>query len=77
MKLKYNARKISEIEEKYNIPIENCVQNFKMEKIVTFVQKGLVSEVNPVTEEMAYNAIDEYLKKSDKNNLVMDIMEDQ
>jgi hypothetical protein len=70
LNLKYNALKVDEIEKEKGIAIENCITDTTISNIILFVQKGL-----GLSREEALQKIDEYLVESDKQELVLDIME--
>lgn len=74
---KFNATKVDEIEQLRKLPIENCITDSSIGMLCTFIQKGLVDDNGQVgvSKAVAMNKIDEYLSESDKNELVMDIME--
>ena len=77
LNLKYNATKIDEIEQARKLPIENCITDSSIGMLCLFIQKGLVDSngVHGVSKAVAMEVIDEYFKESDKDNLVLDIME--
>ena len=77
LNLKYNAMKIDEIEQARKLPIENCITDSSIGMLCLFIQKGLVDSngVHGVSKSVAMEVIDEYFKESDKDNLVLDIME--
>ena len=76
LNLKFTASKVDEIEQAKKLPIENCIADTTIGNLALFIQKGLVDENGiGVGKAKAYSVIDEYLEKSDKDELVMDIME--
>lgn len=77
LNLKYNAMKIDEIEQARKLPIENCITDSSIGMLCLFIQKGLIDSngQHGVSKAVAMEVIDEYFKESDKDNLVLDIME--
>ena len=77
LNLKYNATKVDEIEQTKKLPIENCIADTTIGNLTLFIQKGLVDDngVHGVSKAVALDTIDAYLVESDKDELVMDIME--
>lgn len=78
LNLKYNATKVDEIEQaKGGMPIENCITDSSIGTLCLFIQKGLIDDNghHGVSKAVAMDVIDNYLKDSDKDNLVFDIME--
>ena len=77
LNLKYNATKVDEIEQSKKLPIENCITDTSIGMLCTFIQKGLIDDngIHGVSKTVAMEVIDKYLAESDKDNLVLDIME--
>lgn len=75
MLLNYNALKIDEIERIKKMPIEQCIGDSSISNIALFVQKGMEDMKTSVSKEKAFEAIDEYLKDHDKDDLILDIMD--
>jgi hypothetical protein len=77
LNLKYNATRVDEIEQTKKLPIENCIADTTISNLTLFIQKGLVNDSDGVGvgKAKALQVIDEYLAESDKDELVMDIME--
>lgn len=77
LNLKYNATRVDEIEQAKKQPIENCIADTSVGTLALFVQKGLVDDngVYGVSRTVAIDTIDKYLEESDKDELIMDIME--
>lgn len=66
MELKFNARKVAELETKFGKTIEEIIQDTRMETLAYVVSKTIVndSEEKPIgcSLEVAYDKIDEYLQ---------------
>lgn len=77
LNLKYNATRVDEIEQARQLPIENCITDTSIGMLCMFIQKGLVDDngQHGVSKAVAMSTIDAYLEESDKDNLVLDIME--
>lgn len=77
LNLKYNATKVDEIEQTRKLPIENCIADTSIGMLCLFIQKGLIDDngQHGVSKTVAIDVIDKYLAESDKDNLVLDIME--
>jgi hypothetical protein len=77
LNLKYNARKVDEIEQTKKLPIENCLADTTVGNLTLFIQKGLIDDngVHGVSKNVAIDVIDNYLAENDKDELLMDIME--
>lgn len=77
LNLKYNATKVDEIEQTRKLPIENCIADTSIGMLCLFIQKGLIDDngQHGVSKTVAMDVIDKYLAESDKDNLVLDIME--
>ena len=77
LNLKYNATKVDEIEQSRKLPIENCITDTSVGMLSLFIQKGLVDDNghHGVSKAVAMDIIDKYLEESDKDELVLDIME--
>lgn len=77
LNLKYNATKVDEIEQAKKLPIENCIADTTIGNLALFIQKGLIDDNghHGVSKNVAIDTIDKYLVESDKDELVMDIME--
>lgn len=77
LNLKYNATRVDEIEQARQLPIENCITDTSIGMLCMFIQKGLVDDngQHGVSKAVAMSIIDAYLEESDKDNLVLDIME--
>ena len=77
LNLKFNATRVDEIEQTKKLPIENCIADTTVSNLSLFIQKGLVNDSDGVgvSKSKAMSVIDEYLEKSDKDELVMDIVE--
>lgn len=77
LNLKYNATKVDEIEQARKLPIENCIADTSISMLCLFIQKGLIDDNGQcgVSKAVAMDVIDKYLEESDKDNLVLDIME--
>lgn len=78
LNLKYNAIRVDEIEQAKKLPIENCIADTTIGNLALFVQKGLVDDNgnHGVSKAVALGTIDSYLEEKDKDELIMDIMED-
>ena len=77
LNLKYNATKVDEIEQARKLPIENCITDTSIGMLSLFIQKGLIDDngQHGVSKTVAMDVIDKYLEESDKDELVLDIME--
>lgn len=77
LNLKYNATKVDEIEQAKKTSIENCINDTSVSNLVLFIQKGLVDDngIHGVSRTVAIDTLDKYLVESDKEELLMDIME--
>ena len=77
LNLKYNATKVDEIEQARKLPIENCITDTSIGMLCMFIQKGLIDDngQHGVSKAVAMDVIDKYLEESDKDELVLDIME--
>ena len=77
LNLKYNAMKVDEIEQTRKAPIENCITDTSISMLCLFIQKGLIDDngQHGVSKTVAMDVIDKYLEESDKDELVLDIME--
>lgn len=77
LNLKFNAMKVDEIEKSKGLSIENCIADDTINNLCLFIQKGLIDENgrHGVSRTVALDVIDEYLQDSDKNELLLDIME--
>lgn len=77
LNLKYNATKVDEIEQTKKLSIENCINDTTVGNLALFIQKGLIDDngKHGVSRNVAIDTIDAYLQESDKEELVMDIME--
>ena len=75
LNLKYNATKVDEIEQARKLPIENCITDTSIGMLCMFIQKGLIDDNGNSGVSKAVAIIDKYLAESDKDNLVLDIME--
>lgn len=77
LNLKYTAIKVDEIEQTKKLPIENCIADTTIGNLALFIQKGLIDDNgnHGVSKAVAIDIIDKYLAESDKDELVMDIME--
>jgi len=77
LNLKYNATKVDEIEQARKLPIENCITDTSIGMLCMFIQKGLIDDngQHGVSKTVAMDVIDKYLEESDKDELVLDIME--
>jgi hypothetical protein len=77
LNLKFNASKVDEIEQAKKLPIENCIADTSIGMLCMFIQKGLIDDNghHGVSKAVAMDVIDKYLEESDKDMLVLDIME--
>lgn len=77
LNLKYTAIKVDEIEQTKKLPIENCIADTTIGNLALFIQKGLIDDNgnHGVSKAVAIDIIDKYLAETDKDELVMDIME--
>lgn len=77
LNLKYTAVKVDEIEQTKKLPIENCIADTTVNNLALFIQKGLIDDNgnHGVSKAVAIDIIDKYLTESDKDELMMDIME--
>lgn len=77
LKLKFTAKSVASIEEEMGLPIAQCAIDNKISNMVLFIQKGYVKENDKlgIDYENAMNIIDEYLKNSDTDELLFDIIE--
>lgn len=77
LNLKYDATRVDEIEQSRNLPIENCITDTSISMLCMFIQKGLIDSngIWGVSRTVAMDVINNYLENSDKDNLVLDIME--
>ena len=77
LNLKYNATKVDEIEQARKLPIENCITDTSIGMLCLFIQKGLIDDNgnHGVSKTVAMDVIDKYFEESDKDELVLDIME--
>jgi len=71
MNLKFNARKIAEIEDSKDLPLANIIQDFKLSTLALFIENG--GEVN---REESYKKIDEYFASGKSlEDLFIDVFE--
>lgn len=78
LNLKYTALKVDEIEKEKGTAIENCISDTTVANLCLFVQKGLIDDngVHGVSRNVALSKIDEYLQEHDKQELLLDIIEE-
>lgn len=75
---KFNASVVDEIEKQKGLAIENCLGDTTVNNLTLFIQKAAFDENAGkvgVSRTVAVDMLDKYLADSDKDTLILDIME--